>query len=67
MVGKEEGMAENKSVWNRCGIREVIQYSLKRWPNDEEVISMVRTYWVVESEMELEFGAGDSIRGVAPR
>ena len=23
--------------------------------------------WVVESEMELEFGAGDSIRGVAPR
>ena len=37
-------MAEIKSVWTCYGIQEVIQYSPKRRPSDEEVISIVRTY-----------------------
>ena len=42
MVGREEKVAEINSVWNCYGIQEEVQYLPKKWPSDEEVISMVR-------------------------
>ena len=64
-------MAEIKSVWNCYGIQEVIQYSPKRWPSDEEVISMVRTYLSVSGLRHrlavcFGLGAGQDVRTSVP-